>query len=229
MANNRVANPGLGVASAAAMDRVTDNMRRDILSGRFGPGDRLLEISLAEDYSCGRAAIRSALVVLASEGLVEREANRGATVRRISVTEAIQITEARAALECLVARQAAINASNEDRAELDAIVADMRIAVDDSDGVAYSSLNASLHRRLREMSGHAVASQLIENLRNRAAHHQYRLAAMPGRSAVSLEQHAAIVDAIKRGQPAAAEEAMAAHLRSVLDVLTSWGDVPALH
>ena len=70
------------------MDTVTDDLRSDILSGRFEPGDRLLEIQLAEQYSCGRAAIRSALVALTSEGLVEREANRGATVRRITVTEA---------------------------------------------------------------------------------------------------------------------------------------------
>ena len=92
-------------------DSVTDTLRRHILEGRFEPGDRLLEVGLADHYGVGRSAIRSALVELTTEGLVEREANRGATVRRISAAEAIQITEARAVLESLIARQAARHAT----------------------------------------------------------------------------------------------------------------------
>ncbi len=208
------------------MDPVTNDLRTDILSGRLQPGDRLLEVQLAEQYACGRAAIRSALVTLTSEGLVEREANRGATVRRIKIEEAIQITEARAALESLIAAQAARHATDADHVELREIIDRMRSAVGGEGSDSYSELNARLHRRLREMSGHDIASQLVDNLRNRAAHHQYRLAVMPGRSAESLEQHAAIVDAVVARDPDAATEAMVVHLRSVIDVLTSWGDAP---
>ena len=205
-------------------DSVTDEIRRDILTGRFEPGDRLLEIPLAEHYECGRAAVRSALVELTSEGLVEREANRGATVRRISITEAIQITEARAALESLIAAQAARNATSEDRAELAGIIIDMRAAVRDDRGRDYSGLNALLHRRLCEMSGHTIAAHLVANLRNRAAGHQYRLAVMPGRPGESLGQHAAIVEAIVSGDPVVAATAMRDHLQSVIEVLGRWGD-----
>ena len=206
-------------------DSITDELRRDILNGRFEPGDRLLEVPLAEHYDCGRAAVRSALVELTSEGLVEREANRGATVRRISITEAIQITEARAALEGLIAAQAARHASADDREELHGIIADMRAAVGDDRSRDYSELNARFHRRLREMSGHVIASQLVANLRNRAAHHQYRLALMPGRPSESVEQHAAIADAVIAGDESAAATAMQDHLRSVIEVLNRWGDV----
>lgn len=203
---------------------VTDDLRRDILNGRFEPGDRLLEVPLAEEYQRGRAAVRSALVELTSEGLVEREANRGATVRRISLGEAIQITEARAALESLIASQAARNATGPDRNELQTIIADMRAAVADARGRDYSDLNAIFHRRLREMSGHTVAAELVANLRNRAAHHQYRLALMPGRPSESVEQHAAIAAAVVAGDERAAADAMTDHLRSVIDVLSRWGD-----
>jgi DNA-binding GntR family transcriptional regulator len=208
-------------------DSITDELRRDILNGRFEPGDRLLEVPLAEHYDCGRAAVRSALVELTSEGLVEREANRGATVRRITIAEAIQITEARAALESLIAAHAARSATADDRAELQAIVTDMRAAVSGDRSRDYSELNARLHRRLREMSGHAIASQLVANLRNRAAHHQYRLALMPGRPSESLEQHAAIVDAVVAGDESSAATAMHDHLESVIDMLSRWGDVGA--
>lgn len=207
-------------------DAITDDLRRDILSGQFEPGDRLLEVPLSEQYECGRAAVRSALVELASEGLIDREANRGATVRRISIDEAIQITEARAALESLIAAQAARNAGPQDHAELRTIIADMELAVGEERGPRYSELNALLHRRLREMSGHEIAAHLVANLRNRAAHHQYRLALMPGRPNESLGQHSAIVDAVVAGDEDAAAAAMGAHLQSVIDVLSRWGDAP---
>ena len=69
-----------------------------------------------------------------------------------------------------------------------------------------------------------MASDLVHNLRNRAVSHQYRLAMMPGRSIESLEQHAAIVDAVVGGDESAAAAAMDAHLDSVIDVLRRWGD-----
>lgn len=208
-------------------DSITDALRDDILGGQFPPGDRLLEIPLSERYDCGRAAVRAALVELTAEGLVEREANRGATVRRITIEEAIQITEARAALESLIAAHAARHATDDDRDELSQIITDMRDAVAGSRSADYSGLNSQLHRRLREMSGHHVAGDLVANLRNRAAHHQYRLAVMPGRPAESLEQHAAIVAAVVDGDEGTAAEAMHKHLRSVIDVLSRWGDAPS--
>jgi DNA-binding GntR family transcriptional regulator len=205
-------------------DTITDEIRRDILSGQFEPGDRLLEVPLSDQYACGRAAVRSALVALSTEGLVEREVNRGATVRRISIAEAIQITQARSALESLIAGEAARHATADDRVELKMIISDMEAAVSAERGREYSALNGVLHRRLREMSGHDIAAQLVANLRNRAAHHQYRLAVMPGRPNESLAQHAAIVDAVLAGDEAAASAAMVAHLDSVIDVLSRWGD-----
>ena len=69
-------------------DSITDELRADILSGDFPPGERLVELRLTDQYDCGRLAVRTALVELASEGLIEREANRGATVRHVSVHEA---------------------------------------------------------------------------------------------------------------------------------------------
>lgn len=204
---------------------ITDELRRDILAGRLEPGDRLLEVRLADRYGCGRAAVRSALLELTAEGLVERAPNRGATVRRVSIAEAIQITEARAALESLIAAHAARNATGPDRDELRAIVDDMRAAVADDRHRDCSELDARLHRRLREMSGHTVAAELVANLRNRGAHHQYRLALMPGRLSESLEEHAAVVDAVVAGHESAAAAAMHDHLRSVVDVLRRWGDV----
>ena len=80
-------------------------------------------------------------------------------------------------------------------------------------------MNERRHRRLQAIAGHEVAGDLVCNLRHRAAAHQFRLSSMPGRSAESLPQHAAIVDAVVAGDEDAAAAAMRAHLDSVLTVL----------
>jgi DNA-binding GntR family transcriptional regulator len=204
---------------------ITDRLRAEILTGRIGPGERLVELHLSDRFGEGRAAIRSALVELEKEGLVHREANRGATVRRVSISEAIQITEARAVLESLVAQHAARRASEGDRQELRRIVAAMRSTVRTGELLAYSDLNALLHRRLREISDHTVANELVRNLRDRAASHQFRLALMPGRADDSLVQHEAIVEAVVAGDEDGAAMAMRDHLASVIGVLRRWEQV----
>ena len=211
--------------SSAASMTVTDRLRDDILRGTFPPGERLIELQLAERYGIGRAAIRAALADLDGEGLVTRESNRGATVRRISLIEAIEITEARAALEGLIARLAAERSTNNEKAELKSLVAAMEISVKTGELLEYAALNRSLHRRLREMARHGVAEELVANLRNRSAHHQYRLATVGGRARESLPQHRAIVKAVVAGNGVAAEAAMRAHLGSVADVLRRWEEL----
>jgi DNA-binding GntR family transcriptional regulator len=197
-------------------------LRDDILDGGFPPGERLIELQLTERYGVGRAAIRAALVELEVEGLVQREANRGATVRRISVAEAVEISEARGVLEGLVARLAAERATDADRDELRGLIDEMTAAVAQDDRLRYSKLNRTLHATVRRIARHRVADDLVANLRNRAAHHQFRLALVPGRAPESLAQHRAIVAAVAAGDPGAAEQAMRDHLASVVDVLRQW-------
>jgi DNA-binding GntR family transcriptional regulator len=207
---------------AAARQTVAERLRADILQGVFPPGERLIELQLSERYAVGRAAIRAALVELDTQGLVRRETNRGATVRRISVADAVEIAEARAALEGLVARRAAERARAADRKELRALVAEMQTAVERDDKPGYSKLNRTLHATLPRIAHHRVADDLIANLRDRGVHHQFQLSLMPGRASQSLAEHRAIVDAVVEGDPDAAESAMRAHLDSVIDALRQW-------
>jgi DNA-binding GntR family transcriptional regulator len=201
---------------------VAERLRDDILRGTFPPGERLIELQLSERYEVGRAAIRSALVELDAQGLVSRETNRGATVRRITIAEAVEITEARAVLESLVARRAAERATASDRKELKALVAEMRAAVKADDKTGYSRLNRTLHATLPRIARHRVADDLIDNLRNRAVHQQFQLSVMPGRAAQSLAEHQAVVAAVVDGKPDAAEKAMRTHLESVIEALREW-------
>ena len=82
-------------------------LREAIISGRFMPNERLIELQLVNFLATNRANVRTALARLEQEGLVIIEPNRGARVRLVSDVEALEITQARGVLEGLVARQAA--------------------------------------------------------------------------------------------------------------------------
>lgn len=198
---------------------LTQQIRDAILGAEFAPHQRLIEADLSERYDASRAAVRTALLNLANEGLVERVPNRGARVRAISVDEAIEIVEVRIGLETLCARKAAENLTDADADELRTLRDAIGGAVASGNLVEYSRLNQELDRRIRELSRHTTATRLLERLRAQSARHQFRLAFHPGRAAQSAPEHIAIIDAILSRDPDAAEAATRAHLTGIVDVL----------
>jgi len=95
----------------------------------------------------------------------------------------------------------------------------MRAAVDDGEPMKYSALNRELHRMIREIAEQPVATELLERLHGQIVRHQFRLALRDGRTHVSLPEHLAIIEAIARRDPAAAESAARVHMRSVIAAL----------
>lgn len=160
-------------------------IREAILSGEFVPNQRLIEADLSERFAASRAGVRAALVELANEGLIERVQNRGARVRAVSLEEAVEISEVRMVIEGLCAAKAAERATPADVAALQEIGEAMRTAVASGDVLGYSRLNERLHSRVREISGQATASEVLERLRAQNVRHQFRLAMHPGRPQVS--------------------------------------------
>jgi DNA-binding GntR family transcriptional regulator len=205
---------------------VVESVRRAILAGDLVPGQRLVEAELSEAYGASRGAVRAALIDLTHEGLVERIANRGARVRIVSVAEAMQITEVRMAIEGLCGRKAAEAVQAEEIEELRALGERMVAAVDGGDVVTYSGLNQQLHERIITMAHQPIAAELLSRLRARNVRHQFRLAYRAGRPQVSLPQHLAIIDAVCRQDPDAAEAAVRAHLGSVIEALRESHDAP---
>ncbi|GAA2920118.1 GntR family transcriptional regulator [Streptomyces mexicanus] len=194
-------------------------LRQAILHGEMAPAQRLVENELAEQFGVTRASIRAALIDLEAQGLVERIRNRGSRVRVVSVEEAVAITECRMALEGLCAAKAAVAVSDEQLAELTDLGAAMQKAVADGEPVTYSELNHELHARIREFSGQRTAVELLERLNAQLVRHRFQLALRPGRPQQSLKEHLAMIEAIRARDPQAAEEAVRAHLTSVIDAL----------
>jgi len=218
-APNRAASSGTASAAATARDALREAIRR----GEYLPGERLIEAQLCERLGASRFTVRAALQDLVAEGLVEIQRNKGAQVRKVSLAEAIEITEVRMVVEGLVAARAAERVSDDEASELDEIGLLMRRAVASGEYRRYSDLNQRLHTTVRRIAGHRTADGLIETLGGQLVRHQYMLSLLPGRPELSLKQHERIIAAIRSRDPAKAEAAMRAHIASVIDALREVG------
>jgi DNA-binding GntR family transcriptional regulator len=202
-----------------ARQHALTHLRQAILQGEMAPAQRLVENELAEQFDVTRASVRAALIELESEGLVERIRNRGSRVRVVTVEEAVAITECRMVLEGLCAGKAAVEASDEQLAQLTALGEAMSKAVADGEPVTYSDLNHELHALIRQFSGQQTAVELLERLNGQLVRHRFQLALRPGRPQKSLGEHLAMIEAIRARDPQAAEAAVRAHLAGVIEAL----------
>jgi DNA-binding GntR family transcriptional regulator len=196
---------------------IVEAVRTAIVQGEYAPKQRLVEADLCERFGTSRFIARSALLELSAQGLVEFQRNRGARVREISIAEAIEITEVRKLLEGLGAARAAERVTRPEITSLRALIKEMHTAVDRSELLRYRDLNASLHAAIRDIAAHETSARLLQQLRDQTVRHQFSLALVPGRPAVSLPQHEVIVAAVTARDPVAAERAMHDHLQSVIE------------
>ena len=200
---------------------VSDALRDAILRGEFLPGERLVEAQLMTRFGASRFNVRAALQDLTAEGLVETERNRGAHVRKVSLDEAVEITEVRMVVEGLIAARAAERIDPGRASELDEIGLLMRRAVESGEHRRYHDLNGRLHGLIREIAGHRTADRIVGTLRGQLVRHQFVLSLLPGRPQQSLPQHERIIAAIRAGDPKVAEESMREHIASVIEALRS--------
>jgi DNA-binding GntR family transcriptional regulator len=196
-----------------------EKLRDAITSGDLQPSQRLVEAELSETFGLSRAAVRTALVRLEQDGLVSHERHRGAKVRLVTEEEAVEILEARAALESVAVRSAALNATKADVTELRGLLAQMKSLLKDGDLLRVSDVNARLHRRLLEISRNQTAIRLTATLNSQLVRFQFRTILAPGRAPQSLAEHTAVVDAVAAHDPDAAEQAMRTHLLHVMETI----------
>ena len=159
-------------------------LRAAIAEGDLLPGARLVEADLVAMLGVSRGNVRLAIDALDAEGLVERIPNRGARIRVISTDEAVAITEARMALEALIARKAAERVTEAEADRLRAHLHAMAAAVESGDVLKYSELIQQLHGLVAEAARHPVAANLVGLLQAQLVRHQFRLScgrAPPGR------------------------------------------------
>lgn len=204
----------------ATAEDAYERLRELIYGGELMPNERLIEVDLAERLQVSRAVVRTVLVRLGQDGIVVLTPNRGARVRLVTEAEAVEILQARAVLEALIARHAAISATAREIATIRRRLAHMGEKLGSDDLLGYSEGNAALHGAIIAAARHETAARLITGLRAQLVRFQYRTILVPGRPPQSFAEHAAIVDAIAARDPDAAEAAMRLHLSHVEGTLS---------
>lgn len=187
---------------------VLREFERRILGGELACGAKLNEADLAAELGVSRGPIREAFRALEQSGLVTTEKNRGVFVRQVSIAEADEIYEVRAALEGMIGRLAAKRISPAQVEKIRAVVKAMHVVSATRDALAYYPLNVEFHDLLVEAAGNRTLAANYHRVVNEL--NLYRRATIE-RSAenipVSTRDHEAIVEAVARG-----DELLAARL-----------------
>src|SRR4030088_2518100 len=147
--------------------RVTDELRRSILTNRRRPGDRLVEDRLSEERGVSRVPIREAPRGPAAEGVVEVQPRRGASVADVSPEVARDLVEVRATLEGLNARLAARHHDPEIVAELRKVLTAGNKAARSRNVDDLVRLNGEFHDKLAEAGRNTILWDIMRTLRER--------------------------------------------------------------
>lgn len=145
-------------------DQVHDLLRDRILSGELRPGTRLSMDALARELGVSKIPVREAVGRLEAHGLVTTRAHVGPTVAEVDPQQLRGAYLARGALDPLIARLAAQDATEAGVAELAAIQQSMRDALAVDDRVALADTNARFHSQLAGMSGYAILAEISASL-----------------------------------------------------------------
>jgi DNA-binding GntR family transcriptional regulator len=151
----------------AVRERVLAALRDDIVAGRIGPGERLVERELAERHGVSRVPVREAIRALAAEGFVVAESPRRVVVRRLSRRDVEEIFELREALEVYAAGLAAQRGTAADIEELRDILQRAAKATDHLQAEEITELNTRFHERIVAMAGNSLLAAALEPVEGR--------------------------------------------------------------
>jgi DNA-binding GntR family transcriptional regulator len=208
----------------ASLDRSTlrerslESLRSAIISGQYRPGDHLSEVELANSLGVSRGTVREALRHLQQEGLVTA-GNRGMLrVNSLTPTEVRELFQVRAALEGMAVRE--IIASPRRETAVRALRTSLEQLMDESDDFpARIEADLAFHLELCRQAGNTMLVESWQHLEGRM-----RVAILNAASwqapMMARDRHAPIVDAIERGDVAAALAVVEEHMASAADRFT---------
>jgi DNA-binding GntR family transcriptional regulator len=184
-----------------------------IRTGRFVPGQRLVEAELTQDLAISRSLLREALRSLSAQGVIELVPNRGAVVRRLSRRETMELFQIRMELEGLAARLAAGNISVPGvRDRFEAETASIHDAAPRMSTAGYLVENEGFHAAVFAAAGNLELQKLNRQLQLSLIMAQISGLLTPAVMAASLREHRAIAEAVLAGDGPAADRAARAHL-----------------
>ena len=177
-------------------DVVFKTLREAILKGDLAPGERLMEIKLANQLGVSRTPIREAIRKLELEGLVVMVPRKGAEVAKITEKDLRDVLEVRASLEELAISLACERITDEKIAELKDALEQFRTVIKGKDVTKIAQMDVAFHDVIFEATQNARLVQMVNNLREQM--YRYRLEYLKDFSTHSRldEEHLKIFEAV---------------------------------
>ena len=178
-------------------DVVFNTLRQAIITGEFAPGERLMEIALANRLGVSRTPVREAIRKLELEGLVVMIPRKGAEVARITEKDLRDVLEVRCSLEELAAELAAERMDEEGQEKLDQALVEFESAIESGDNAAIADSDMEFHDIIFDATGNPRLIQIIGNLREQFYRYRLEYVKDADKRQVLMVEHEHILSALK--------------------------------
>jgi DNA-binding GntR family transcriptional regulator len=197
---------------ATLPQNAASQLRQMIFDGALAASERLNERVLCERLGISRTPLREALRMLAAEGLVQVEPNRGAIVAPIERADIEAAFEVLGALEGLAGELAAARITDAEFAEIQALHFEMRAHHARGDRAAYFAANQAIHARIAAAGGNGVLADTFEKLNARVKRVRYAANLSRARWDKAVAEHDRMIEALAARDGAALRKILEAHL-----------------
>lgn len=175
---------------------VSDALRQAIRDGILPPGERLMEIPLAEELGVSRTPIREAIRILEQEGLIVMIPRRGTYVADMSLKDVTEVFELRSILEELAAELAAERITNEEIEALEQHLVEIGNYMNENNLDKVVQADILFHEILYKASRNDRLVEMINNLREQTLRFRTLSMSQTGRLAKTWDEHRQLVEAI---------------------------------
>ena len=204
-------------------DVVFNTLRQAILRGELKPGERLMEIQLANKLGVSRTPIREAIRKLELEGLVLMIPRKGAEVAEITEKSLRDVLEVRRALEELAVQLACEKITKEEIRELERVAKEFQQVVNSSDITEIAEVDVCFHDIIYTATDNQKLIQLLNNLREQMYRYRVEYLKRDGVFPQLIAEHEAIIRHIENNEKEKATEVMCRHIdnqvETVIDVI----------
>lgn len=194
-------------------DKTLVQLRQDIIAGEIAAGTKLSETELAQKHAVSRAVVREALNRLEACQLIERKANVGARVVSLSADALTELYQVREVLEGMAARLAATNMSDDEIAQLQALLDSHKQQVQKDENYYQAAGDDDFHYHiiLGSHNQHLI-TMLLEGTYHLSRMYRVQFGMRGPRVKQAYEEHKQIVQAIANRDPELAELLMRRHI-----------------
>jgi len=220
--DSQVAPPAPGSAAAPSLLPIADgttlpasvaqHLRALITEGELAPGTRLNERVLGERLGVSRTPLREALRLLAADGLVRLQPNRGAQVVMLSENDVRESFEVMSGLEAQSGELACRNVTPDDIAEIKALTFEMLACHARRDLPTYYRINHAIHERINRAAGNRLLTEVYDRINRRIQNLRFRSNFDQEKWNRAARDHAMMVEALEARDGARLAAILRAHL-----------------